>query len=45
MPYLSVGSEYLGNIAERRIDQRGEDPARYRSQFDVVEKFKKLRLS
>jgi uncharacterized protein (DUF362 family) len=45
MPYLSVGSEYLGNIAERRIDQRGEDPARYRTQFDVVEAFKKLRLS
>jgi len=45
MPYLSVGSEYLGNIAERRIDQRGEDPARYRTQFDVVDEFKKLRLS
>jgi uncharacterized protein (DUF362 family) len=45
MPYLSVGSEYLGNIAERRIEQRGEQPSRYRTQFDVLEAFKNRRLA
>jgi uncharacterized protein (DUF362 family) len=45
MPYLSVGSEYLGNLAERRIEQRGETLNRYRTQFDVLEPFKKRRLA
>jgi uncharacterized protein (DUF362 family) len=45
MEYLAWGSEFLGNIAERRIDQRGESPGRYRTVFDVVEHIKPLRLS
>ena len=45
IPYLSVGSEYLGNIVERRIEQRGENPSRYRTQFDVLEQFKNRRLA
>jgi len=45
MPYLKVGSEYLGNLAERRIEQRGENPARYSTQFDLLEPFKSRRLA
>jgi uncharacterized protein (DUF362 family) len=45
MPYLKVGSEYLGNVAERQIEQRGESQARYRTQFDVLEPFKNRRLA
>jgi hypothetical protein len=40
-----VGSEYLGNIAERRIAQRGEHPSRYHTQFDVLEAFRTRRLA
>jgi uncharacterized protein (DUF362 family) len=43
MAYLSVPSKFMGNIDERRIDQRGEDPRRYRTQFDVIESIKRLR--
>jgi uncharacterized protein (DUF362 family) len=45
MPYLSVASRFLGNIDERRIDQRGEPPARYRTRFDVVESIKRFRTA
>jgi uncharacterized protein (DUF362 family) len=44
MEYLGRASEYLGNIAENRIEQRGESPDRYRTVFDVVEHIKPLRL-
>ncbi len=44
MPYLSVAGEFLGNLAESRIDHRGETVDRYRGQFDVVEPIRKLRL-
>jgi uncharacterized protein (DUF362 family) len=43
MEYLSWASEYLGNIAERRIEHRGESPNRYRTVFDVVDHIKPLR--
>ena len=43
MPYLSVASRFLGNIDEGRIEHRGENPARYRSQFDVIESIKRFR--
>lgn len=43
--YLSYGSAYLGNTDPARIEQRGEDPARYRTRFEVVDHFKKLQLA
>ena len=45
MPYLKVASRFLGNIDERKIEQRGENPSRYRTQFDVIEPLKRLRIS
>lgn len=44
MPYLSVAGKFLGNISEGRIEQRGEPPSRYQTQFDVVEPIRRLRL-
>lgn len=44
MPYLSLAGAYLGNVNERRIEQRGESLQRYRTQFDVIEPIRKLRL-
>jgi len=44
MPYLKVAARFLGNIDERRIEQRGENPSRYRTQFDVIEPIKRFRL-
>jgi hypothetical protein len=43
VPYLSIAAEFLGNVDERRIEQRGESPARYRSNFDVIEPIQKMR--
>src|SRR6185436_9203177 len=42
MPYLKVASKFLGNIDEGKIDQRGENPSRYRTQFDVIETIKRF---
>ena len=44
MPYLKVASRFLGNIDERKIDQRGEHPARYQTQFDVIDPIRRVRL-
>jgi len=44
MPYLKVASRFLGNIDQSRIEQRGEPPARYQTQFDIIESVKRLRL-
>jgi uncharacterized protein (DUF362 family) len=44
MTYLSAAGHFLGNIAERRIDQRGETVSRYRTTFDVIEANKSLQL-
>jgi len=44
MPYLKVASRFLGNIDETRIEQRGEPPVRYRTQFDVIEPIRRFRL-
>ena len=44
IPYLSQASPFLGHIDESRIDHRGEDPARYRTRFDVLEYFRGLQL-
>ena len=43
MAYLSVPSGFLGNISDARIEQRGESPGRYRTQFDVIESIQKMR--
>lgn len=42
--YLSQASEFLGHIDDARIDQRGENPARYRTRFDVLEQFTSLQI-
>jgi uncharacterized protein (DUF362 family) len=44
MPYLNVASRFLGNIDESRIEQRGENPSRYRTPFDVIDPIKRLRI-
>jgi uncharacterized protein (DUF362 family) len=44
MPYLSVASRFLGHIDEGRIAQVGENPVRYRAQFDVVPGIRDKRL-
>jgi uncharacterized protein (DUF362 family) len=43
MPYLSAAAHYLGNIDAAKIDQRGEDPKRYATVFDVIDDRKNLR--
>jgi len=42
--YLDAAGHFLGNIDPRRIDQRGEDPQRYRTNFDLIDSRKELRL-
>jgi uncharacterized protein (DUF362 family) len=43
--YLKPAAEFLGNLDARRIEQRGELPDRYATQFDVVSALEHLRLS
>ncbi len=43
--YLDAAGHFLGNISERRIDQRGEDPARYRTSFAVIDSMRPKRLA
>ena len=45
IPYLMEASRFLGHLNPSRIDQRGEDPARYRTRFDVLPHFKALQLA
>jgi len=42
--YLDAAGHFLGNIDPRRIDQRGEDPARYRSEFALIASMQPMRL-
>jgi uncharacterized protein (DUF362 family) len=44
MEYLAWAGDFLGNIAERRIEHRGETPTRYRTVFDVVDHIQPMRL-
>jgi uncharacterized protein (DUF362 family) len=44
IPYLSQASEFLGNLAVDRIEQRGEPLSRFATRFDVLEQFRELRL-
>jgi uncharacterized protein (DUF362 family) len=43
--YLKAAARFLGIIDGSRIEQRGEPPARYATQFDVVPALEFLRLS
>jgi uncharacterized protein (DUF362 family) len=43
VPYLSIASGFLGNVDDAHVEQRGERPARYRTQFDVIETIQKMR--
>jgi uncharacterized protein (DUF362 family) len=45
MNYLRVASDYLGNVAESRIDHVGENPARYRTRFEMLDHFRELQLA
>jgi uncharacterized protein (DUF362 family) len=44
LPYLAEAGRFLGNLDERRIEQRGESVSRFATTFDVVEAFKGARL-
>jgi uncharacterized protein (DUF362 family) len=43
--YLRSASRFLGVTDDDRIDQRGESPGRYATQFDIVDALKHLRLT
>jgi uncharacterized protein (DUF362 family) len=43
--YLKPAARFLGVIDAARIEHRGEPPARYATQFDVVPALESLRLS
>jgi uncharacterized protein (DUF362 family) len=42
--YLSAAGHFLGNIAPSRIEQRGERPDRYRTNFAVIDSLRDLKL-
>jgi uncharacterized protein (DUF362 family) len=44
MAYLEPAGQYLGNLEERRIEHRGERPARYATKFEVIPDMQHLRL-
>jgi uncharacterized protein (DUF362 family) len=41
--YLKPASRFLGVLDDTRIEQRGEQPARYASRFDVIDDLQHLR--
>ena len=43
--YLDAAGHFLGNIEPRRIDQRGEDPARFRTDFALIDRMQHIRLA
>jgi uncharacterized protein (DUF362 family) len=44
VPYLEAAGHFLGNTDPRRIEQRGEDPGRYRTDFEFIESWRDKRL-
>jgi uncharacterized protein (DUF362 family) len=44
MPYLRAAGTFLGQMREVNIDHRGERPARFRTDFDVIPLHQSLRL-
>ena len=45
LQYLAEAGRFLGNLEERRIEQRGEAVSRFASRFAVVDAFKPAQLS
>ena len=43
--YLREGARFLGNMSLDRIVQRGEDPARFSTIFDVIDRLKQFQRS
>ncbi len=43
VPYLELASQYLGNVPAARIDQRGENPDRYRTRFELIDSIRQMR--
>jgi uncharacterized protein (DUF362 family) len=41
--YLDAAAQFLGNIAERRIEQRGESLSRYATQFALIPDLERFR--
>ena len=44
LEYLAEASRFLGHVDDRRIDLRGETLARFATEFDLVDRFKSIRL-
>ena len=44
LPYLKDAGRFLGNLDARQIDVRGETFARFATEFDVLDRFKPIRL-
>ena len=44
LPYLETAGRFLGNLDERRIDQRGEAPARFATRAVVLEQFREWQV-
>jgi uncharacterized protein (DUF362 family) len=44
VPYLWAAGQFLGEIDERRIEQRGEPLGRYQTSFDLIESWQDKRL-
>ena len=45
LPYLETAGQFLGNLEERRIDQRGELPARFATRAVVLDHFREWQVS
>ena len=45
LPYLKDAGRFLGHLDAHRIELRGEAFARFATQFDVIDRFKSIRLS
>ena len=44
LPYLEAAGRFLGNLDERRIDQRGEAPARFATRALVLDHFREWQV-
>jgi uncharacterized protein (DUF362 family) len=45
LTYLHTASAFLGNLAEDRIAHRGDPPSRFATTFDVIDRFRPMRLN
>lgn len=45
IPYLAMAASLIGNVDEARIVTRGESPARYATQFEVIDSFRWMQLA